>query len=377
MKSAILLCAVTFLLSCTNRTGSPEKKINPSPVAEIRLSDQEATPLSSRLFSNLQKLSGSHVLLAHQDALAYGIGWKGDAFRTDINDVSGDHPAVFGWDLGHLGDEENIDGVPFADMQKWAKAAFEKGGINTYSWHMRNYAMGGTSWDTDACVEACLPGGEVHELYLEKLDLAARFFSGLKTDQGELIPVVFRPFHEMNGGWFWWGSASCTPGQYKEIFRFTIDYLRNEKQMHQLIVVYSTDLFTSAEEYMRFYPGDDYVDIMGFDDYKGLRAKSETPRTVFMLETLDSLSTRHGKLMTISETGLETIPNENWFTDVVLSTLKTNVSTRKASWILFWRNGRPDHFYAPHPGHPSAADFIAFMNDSLMLSLSEIPSLYQ
>lgn len=96
-----------------------------------------------------------------------------------------------------------------------------------------------------------------------------------------------------------------------------------------------------------------------------------------MLETLDSLSTRHGKLMTISETGLETIPNENWFTDVVLSTLKTNVSTRKASWILFWRNGRPDHFYAPHPGHPSAADFIAFMNDSLMLSLSEIPSLYQ
>jgi mannan endo-1,4-beta-mannosidase len=62
---------------------------------------------------------------------------------------------------------------------------------------------------------------------------------------------------------------------------------------------------------------------------------------------------------------------------VVLSTLKHNASTRKASWILFWRNGRPDHFYAPYPGHPSAPDFIQFMNDSLMFSLSELPDLYK
>ena len=80
--------------------------------------------------------------------------------------------------------------------------------------------------------------------------------------------------------------------------------------------------------------------------------------------------------MAISETGLETIPNEKWFTDVVLHTLNASESTRKAAWILFWRNGRPDHFYAPHPGHPVVPDFIEFMDHEMMLSLSELPDLY-
>ena len=331
--------------------------------------------MATTLFQNLQQLSADHVLLGHQDALAYGIGWKGEAFRTDIHDVLGDHPAVFGWDLGHLGDSVNIDGVPFEDMLTWAIKVHEKGGVNTYSWHMRNYAISGTSWDRDSCVEACLPGGKVHELYLERLDQAAAFFSALQDEKGELIPVILRPFHEMTGPWFWWGKGNCSPQQYKELFRFTIDYLRN-KGLHQLIIAYSTDRFQNAGQYMECYPGDDYVDVMAFDDYHGLASRDRTPGTIHMLEILDSLSTEHGKIMAISETGLETIPNEKWFTDVVLHTLDANESTRKAAWILFWRNGRPDHFYAPHPGHPVVPDFMEFMDHELMLSLSELPDLY-
>lgn len=377
LNSFALVCSLAILVSCSSRKGSSWSPEASHADPELILSDPKADPLATALFKNLAVLSGEHVLVAHQDALAYGMGWKGGDFRTDINDVCGDHPAVFGWDLGHIGDAENIDGVPFSEMRDWAIAAYERGGINTYSWHMRNYAIGGSSWDTDPCVEACLPGGGSHETYLEKLDLAAAFFSGLKSSNGSLIPVIFRPFHEMNGGWFWWGSSACTPEKYKEIFRFTIDYLRNKKGMHQLIVVYSTDVFSSADEYMTCYPGDGYVDVLGFDDYKGLVRKEETHKTIFMLETLDSLAAAHHKLITISETGVETIPNDRWFTEVVLPTLKTNASTRKASWILFWRNGRPDHFYAPYPGHASAADFITFMNDDLIWSLSELPDMYR
>ena len=329
------------------------------------------------LFKHLNDLSGKHVMVGHQDALAYGMGWKGEEFRTDINDVLGDHPAVFGWDLGHLGDTENIDGVPFEDMKQWAIAAYEKGGISTFSWHMRNYAISGSSWDRDSCVEACLPGGAVHELYLEKLNLAADFFSSLKTANGELIPVVFRPFHEMTGSWFWWGKGNCSAEQYTELFRFTIDYLRNKHKLHQLIIVYSPDKFLTAEEYMDYYPGDDYVDVMALDDYQGFRSKESSMQTVNRLVIMDSLSTSHHKLMAVSETGLETIPNEKWFTEVVLPTLNANASTRRAAWILFWRNGRPDHFYAPYPGHASAPDFVEFMNHKLMLSLSELPILYK
>lgn len=366
-----------LLAACGSRSGQ-----TPAPASgelpSAALSDPEATPMATALYANLQQLAPEHVLVGHQDALAYGIGWSGDEFRTDIHDAYGDHPALFGWDLGHMGDAENIDGVPFDRMITWAIAAYEKGGINTYSWHMRNYAMGGTSWDTDSCVQACLPGGAIHERYLEKLDQAAQFFSALRrTGTGEMIPVIFRPFHEMSGGWFWWGTRSCSPDQYKELFRFTIDYLRKEKGLHQLIIAYSPDVFATAEQYMTFYPGDGYVDVMAFDDYHGLNNRESARETVKRLEILDSLSTAHGKLMAISETGLETISNEKWFTEVVLSTLKASPSTRKAAWILFWRNGRPDHYYAPYPGHPSVPDFKQFMDDPLMVSLSELPSMYQ
>lgn len=375
LRSAALLLFITAFWSCNQKRPAETRHPETQCPEKMYPADPEATPMARKLFSHLMELSGEHVLLGHQDALAYGMGWKGDDFRTDIHDVCGDHPALFGWDLGHIGDADNIDGVPFEDMKKWAVAAFEKGGVNTYSWHMHNYATGGTSWDTGPCVDECLPGGSVHDTYLEKLDLAADFFSVLKSETGELIPVIFRPFHEMNGGWFWWGSASSTPGKYKELFRFTVDYLRNERELHQLIIAYSTDLFSTAGEYMTCYPGDDYVDVMAFDDYHGLKEKGETHRTVRMLEILDSLSAARGKLVAISETGVETIPDEGWFTGVVLPTLRTNASTRKTAWILFWRNGRPDHFYAPYPGHPSAPDFIEFLNDSLMLSLSELPDL--
>jgi mannan endo-1,4-beta-mannosidase len=340
------------------------------------LSDPDATPLAAVLFANLAEVAREHVLLGHQDALAYGMGWAGDTFRTDINDVLGDHPAVFGWDLGHMGDERNIDGVPFSGMKAWARAVYDRGGVNTYSWHMRNYAVTGTAWDTDPCVEACLPGGTMEELYREKLDQAADFFSSLRTETGELIPVLFRPFHEMTGGWFWWGNGNCSAGQYKDLFRYTVDYLRKEKGMHQLIMVYSTDVFSSAAEYMQFYPGDGYVDVMAFDDYHSVVSPESIGPAIRMLEILDSLSAAHGKLMAISETGQETIPNDRWFTKIVLPILNASPSTRKAAWVLFWRNGRPDHFYAPYPGHPAAADFRVFMDDPLMLSLSELPSLY-
>jgi mannan endo-1,4-beta-mannosidase len=353
-------------------------KVNKSLTRQFayHLSDSLASQEAIILYNNLFSLSGKSVLIGHQDALAYGIGWAGEEFRSDINDVCGDFPAVFGWDLGHIGETDNIDGVPFSRMQQWAVEAYKKGGINTYSWHIGNFATGGNAWDISPCVSKVLPGGENHDAFLLKLDLMADFFSGLKKDNGDLIPVIFRPWHEMNGGWFWWGSKSCTPAEYQELYRYTISYLRNVKQLHNIIYAYSPDVFESAEQYLTFYPGDEYVDILGVDDYRGLSNKQETHRTIAMLEIMDKLAKERSKLFAVTETGLETIPDPEWFTGVVLPTLAANASTVRTSWILFWRNGRPDHFYAPYPGHPSAEDFIKFKNDSLTFFLSDITDIY-
>lgn len=363
-----IITAYLLVASC-----APNKSAN---TPTNLLSDKNATSEAIALYNNMMQLASKGIMVGHQDALAYGMGWKNEEFRSDINDVSGDHPAVFGWDLGHIADEVNIDSVSFDRMKQWAMKAYEKGGINTYGWHSLNFITGGSSWDVTPSVSNILPDGDKHEDFLQKLNLIADFFEDLKNDKGEPIPVLFRPFHEMNGGWFWWGSKSCTPEEYKALWRFTTDYLRTERKLNNLIYIYSTDVFETEEEYLTYYPGDEYVDILGYDDYKGLNTKENTHKSVKMIEILADLSAKKNKIYTISETGLETIPDSTWFTNVVLPTLKSNDKTKGLSYILFWRNGRPDHFYAPYPGHASANDFTQFGSDALTLFLNDVKGVY-
>src|SRR5690606_26600737 len=80
------------------------------------------------------------------------------------------------------------------------------------------------------------------------------------------VPVIFRPFHEHTGSWFWWGADYCTPEEYKEFWRLTVEYLQR-KQVNNLLFCYSTDYFNDERHYLERYPGDDYVDILGFDAY--------------------------------------------------------------------------------------------------------------
>lgn len=375
VKNTTITAAIIILVFSFYQCSDAGK--NTAEMSTMKLSDKNATDAAQTLYNNLYQLSKNKFLVGHQDALAYGVKWKGDAFRSDINDVCGEFPAIFGWDLGHIADPANIDSVPFADMKNWAIEAYKKGGINTYGWHALNFCTGGSSWDVTPCVNDILPAGKLHNKYLQKLDMVANFFAELKDDNGNTIPVMFRPFHEMNGGWFWWGAESCTPEEYKELWQFTVDYLRNQKKLHNIIYIYSTDVFSTADEYLTFYPGDEYVDVLGYDDYKGLRSIETTNQSVKMLEILSDLATEKSKLYTISETGYETLSDSTWFTKVLLPTIKTNKKTQGIAYVLLWRNGRPDHFYAPYPGHKSANDFITFKKDPMSLFLSEIENMYE
>lgn len=352
-----------LLLSCNSKN---------NPGNEIQTSDKLATPEAKILYNNIIKNAQKGVMLGHQDALSYGMGWSGETFRTDINDACGDYPAVYGWDLGHIADSVNIDGVPFAKMKTWAVEVYKRGGINTYSWHERNIVTAGSSWDITPGIDQLLPGGAKHSEFNTQLDLVAEFFSDLKTPDGIIIPVAFRPFHEMNGGWFWWGLKSCTPEQYKSLFQYTVNYLRNEKQLHNIIYIYSPNTFQTAEEFLTWYPGDDYVDILGVDDYEGLNNKKNLSKAAERLQILDSIAAEKSKPYVIAETGLETLSDSTWFTQNLLWVINKNNATNGPAWVLLWRNGRPDHFYAPYKGHSSVADFLLFRDHPKTLFLSDI-----
>ncbi|MCK5105452.1 MAG: hypothetical protein KAR17_21660 [Cyclobacteriaceae bacterium] len=75
--------------------------------------DKKATKKTKALYANLQVISTQGVLFGHQDDLAYGIGWKEEKGRSDVKDVCGSYPALYGWDVSKLGNTINIDSVNF------------------------------------------------------------------------------------------------------------------------------------------------------------------------------------------------------------------------------------------------------------------------
>lgn len=344
--------------------------------ASTKPTDPKATTETVKLYQNLKELQHRGLMFGHQDDLAYGEGWVYEEGRSDVKDACGDYPAVYGWELGHLelGDTYSLDSVHFDKIQGWIKNVYKRGCVNTISWHLRNPFTGGSSWDTSSkeVVKSILPGGEKHELFKIYLDKLAGFFAGLKTEDGTFIPVLFRPFHEHTGSWFWWGKNLCTVDEYKQLWRFTINYLQNDKNIHHILYSYSTDRFNGEKEYLERYPGDDIVDILAFDLYD--RGPDYPATLKRCAETVVKLAREKDKIATVSETGGPIANDTTWWTEKVLKTLKP----LDLSYVLVWRNPcQPAGHgaFAPYKGSPDSENFIEFYNDPKTLFQKEVTKL--
>lgn len=88
------------------------------------------------------------------------------------------------------------------------------------------------------------------------------------------------------------------------------------------------------------------------------------------------MAIKKNKLAAFTETGLESIPNENWWTEVLLKTLKSD--NLQLAYVLVWRNDAtsPTHFYAPFPGQASEKDFIKFYEDPFTLFEKDLKNIY-
>ncbi len=348
--------------------------------------DPSATRATVRLFESLREVQEDHILYGHQDALSYGYHWNEyHKRRSDVNDVCGDFPAVFGWDVGKIGQQDrNLDKVSFDHMRDWIKQVYKMGGISTISWHMDNPLTGGNAWDTgERVVASILPGGSHHELYRQRLDAFADFAHSLRVGFifKKKIPIIFRPFHEHTGSWFWWGQPHCTPEEYIALWRYTVDYLREERGVHHLLYGYSPDVFRDAGHYLECYPGDDYVDLLGLDDYHDVGDHGSSDELVRRLRIVAQLAADRGKIAALTETGSEAIPDESWWTERLLYPIKNDPIASRITYILTWRNAnhehdRPDHHYGPVPGHSCVPDFMRFYEDEMTWFVSDLPGIY-
>ena len=362
------------------------------------LADSGRTQKTENLLANLKAQGDSGVyMFGHHDATVYGIGWEADyandstvGARSDVKSVCNDMPAVLSFDLGRieLGGDRNLDGVPFSRLRQEIINQFEHGGLTTISWHVDNPLSGGTAWVADSLkdvetktVEAVLEGGSQHEKFLGWVDMVGDFLNALVTPYGVKVPVVFRPWHEHSGSWFWWGQAHCTAEQYKQLWRLTADRLK-AKGVTNVLYAYSpgTESDGDPEKYMERYPGDDIIDVLGVDTYCGapdgdsVKIAAYAQKLDKHLAMIETIAKAHGKALALTETGYEGIPQKQWWT----KTLAPVFAKHPVAYVVVWRNARerPSHHFAPYPGHASAADFVGFYNLKKTLFLHDVNALY-
>ncbi|MDT3355991.1 MAG: glycoside hydrolase family 26 protein [Bacteroidota bacterium] len=319
------------------------------------------------------------ILYGHQDDLVYGHTWHvspdsaatDDLTRSDVHAVAGDYPAVVGFELGglELGWEASIDKVPFELIRRASVEHVRRGGIVTYSWHPHNPYTGGNAWDvsSDKAVASILERGEHAAMFQQWLVRLGDFFDSLRDENGNLIPVIFRPWHENIGSWFWWGGKLCSAEEYIALFRTTASYLRNDRVLDNILFCYSPNSQIDSALYMSRYPGDDLVDMLGLDHYEFVEGGESLHDAglrygALLAEGLDmvrDLAAEHGKLMSLSETGMEGIPDDKWWTSVLYPVIRNYPIV----YVLTWRNAwdQETHYYAPFPGREG--DFIEFVSE--------------
>jgi len=358
--------------------------VAPAKSQTYKLIDKKATPETNALFSNLGRISKSQTLFGHQHATEYGHGWWGDADRSDVKSVCGSHPAVVGVDLsGFSGNTPDAIRIYVEAVRKNVVETYNRGGVTTVAWHFMNpVSKGGFYWNDSLSLPAVryiIPGGEAHAEYKKILKTIADWANSLQGNNGTLAPVIFRPYHEFDGGWFWWGKPHCTREEFISLWRFTVTYLQDSLAVHNFIYAFSPDnTFNSVSEFLDRYPGNEYVDMVGMDDYGDMgRDGYNLKAAAKKLKILSDYAAKSGKLAAFTETGLESIPNPTWWTESLLKTMR--MYDMNLAYVLVWRNdvNSPTHYYAPFPGHSSVPDFIKFYNDPYTLFEKDLKDIYK
>jgi mannan endo-1,4-beta-mannosidase len=350
----------------------------------LRLIDSKATDETKALFQNLAILSEHHTLFGHQHATEYGHGWSGDENRSDVKSVVGSHPAVIGVDIsGFSGRSDKEIAESKEALRKNVIDTYNRGGVTTVSWHFSNpVSKGGFYWVDSvsvAAVKQLLPGGAANDHHKIILNGIAEWANSLKGNDGKLVPVIFRPYHEFDGDWFWWGAGHCTKEEFVSLWRFTVSYLRDEKHVHNFIYAFSPDnKFNTEVEFLDRYPGNEWVDMVGMDNYGDMgRDRYALDIASNKLKIICDYAAKADKLAAFTETGLESIPNPTWWTETLLKVMKAD--HKRLCYVLVWRNDTksPTHYYAPYPGHePSIPDFKKFYDDPYTLFEVDLKNMY-
>jgi hypothetical protein len=228
-----------------------------------QLSNPNATKEAKALYAYLQAMNGKKILSGQMCST-----WGVDELRY-IKDITGKQPAIRGMDLI----TENQNDAEVQRAIDWWKS----GGIPTIMWHMgapgigEGYENSNKEIDIDKIFEK---GTLENQVFWNELKLKADHLEKVKKAN---VPVLWRPFHELNGNWFWWGKQG--PERFRRLWIAMYDYFVKERKLDNLIWV----LCYTGNPDSAWYPGDQYVDIAGGDNY----SKSDDAQSALYMKVKD------------------------------------------------------------------------------------------
>ncbi|MEZ7514107.1 glycoside hydrolase family 26 protein [Flavobacterium frigidarium] len=388
MKSLylILFFLGAFCIACSSGEENNEP-VNPPftnvPVT-LKMTDANATAETKALYSQLWKIQEKGTMFGHHDDLLYGRNWMTQQGRSDIKEVCGDYPGVFSVDFAEIMDNRSTSSTLNSDRIRVIKEARERGEVITACCHLNNPLTGGDSWDNSnntVVQQILIPGSSTNIIFNSWLDKLANLVNNLKDSNGKLIPIIFRPFHEHTQAWSWWGSSATTQQEFIGLWKYTIDYLKNDKNVHSLIYAISPQLDQQGtiDSFLYRWPGDNYVDFLGWDSYHGTNTAAFSSN----LRNLAALSQQKLKPCGVTETGIEGIKKNALAYDMYWTNeISVPLTGKKVSMVVMWRNKYDpshagDHYYAPFEGHSSATNFQLLYNSSNMLFSQDLPDMYK
>jgi mannan endo-1,4-beta-mannosidase len=236
------------------------------------------------------------------------------------------------------------------------------GGLVTVDYHIDN-PYGGGAWSTGANLAGILTAGSAaNKTWLSELDWTA---SNLQTLQSSGVIVIWRPFHEMNGGWFWWGNGDVA--SFVALWKHMFNYFTTTKGLHNLLWLYAPN---TGGNMTKYYPGDAYVDLVGIDGYFNV------PSTINITSDYNSMLTLNKPLgfsefggipaaggsqnvfdnMVLINSIRASYPKmcffQNWHCAWAIDCQKNSTQLMNDPWVLTreklaWKNSTPVEFDSP------------------------------
>ena len=398
MKKIRLLFNILLLFLIISCDNSETVVVTPTPTVSIDvvtpqnvknyMVDKNASTETVALFYNLRNLGKTKIIIGQQDAFN---SFYQNSGSSDIKKTTGNDPSILGSDFMFITDKDNPNNNWYVQQENKiiqdTKDAYAKGMINTVCWHLREpynetsfFSSDMTSEQRTDAFKSLLPGGKFNNWYKKKLDKVASVVSNLKDTNGKQIPIIFRPFHEFDGNWFWWGANYCTAEEYISVYRFTVNYLRDTKNVHNILFAFSPDnSYTTPSSYLSRYPGDDYVDILGMDNYGDFDNKGTSGASLAnsKLKLISDLAISKNKIAALTETGYRvtsTTPAiNNWFSTYLYDAITNN--NLQIAYVMFWSN-TSSGYYVPTPGNSNVADFQNFTLKSKIILQNNISKMY-